>query len=298
MKSPLPRWFLTALAALILFVPPLLLWRSTQLSVEPASMDTIDAYLRSAYARDFKSAYRFISSRDRQLKPERVYAREKGSFDGFPLQVTRKLAEFIEIRPLESVTEGEQARVKLNVKYPNAGSLAELLLDWDEDRLNALPSSRRRQILAALDRMKRTGQIKTIEGEEEFTLLKEGASWRVFLDWAAGVRVSYSAVVPESNVLEAVPVNEATTIRPNELFTIAYRVKNLTGETISTQIIHRIEPSELTEHLDIVECALLIPVQLKPGEESEFSSTYLVHGDLPESAKQLDVTYDFQVAPH
>ena len=144
--------------------------------------------------------------------------------------------------------------------------------------------------------MNRAGQIETISGEEEFTLVKEEGSWRIYLNWAAGVRVIYDAVVPTSNAIDAVLVNKSTTIRPNELFTIAYRVKNRTAQPISTRITHRIEPSKLRQHLDIVDCALLLPVQLPPGQESEFSTTYMVRGDLPEGVKELNVTYDFQVA--
>jgi hypothetical protein len=185
-------------------------------------------------------------------------------------------------------------RVKLEAKYPDANSLSTMLSDWDEERLNALPSSTQRDILSNLDQMNRAGEIKTIEGEEEFTLVKEGTSWRVYLDWAAGVRVSYDAVVPTESI-EAIPVNKSTTIRPNELFTISYRVKNRAAQTISTRITHRIEPDELSQHLDIIDCALLLPVELRPGEESEFSTTYMVRGDIPEGTKELNVTYDFQV---
>ena len=298
MNSRVPSWFLSLVAAFILVVPAAFLYiNSTQTSVQAAPYNTIDAYLKNAYARDFKKAYRYISLRDRQLKTERVYVREKGSFSGFPLAVTSKLAEFIELRPLEAVQEqDDQTRVKLEVKYPDANSLSAILMDWDEERLNALPTSEQRKILTTLDEMNRAGQIQTVEGEEEFTLVKEGASWRVYLNWAAGVRVSYDAVVPPSKAIEAVPVNKATTIRPSELFTIAYRVKNRTAHSVSTRITHRIEPNELRQHLDIIDCALLLPVELGPGQESEFSTTYMLRGDLPEGVKELNVTYDFQIA--
>lgn len=291
-------WFLGLVAAFILILPAAFLYNSSaQQTAQTAPFNTVEAYLRNAYARDFKKAYRYISLGDRQLKAERVYVREKGSFSGFPLAVTRKLSEFIELRPLEAVREQDgRMRVKLGAKYPDANSLSTILLDWDEERLNALPSSTQRDILSNLDQMNRAGEIKTIEGEEEFTLVKEGTSWRVYLDWAAGVRVSYYAVVPPTEVIDAVPVNKATTIRPSELFTIAYRVKNRTAQTISTRITHRIEPDELRQHLDIIDCALLLPVELRPGEESEFSTTYMIRGDLPEGTKELNVTYDFQVA--
>jgi hypothetical protein len=298
MNSQMAKWFLGLVAAFILILPAAFLYNSSaQQTAQTAPFNTVEAYLRSAYARDFKKAYRYISLGDRQLKAERVYVREKGSFNGFPLAVTRKLSEFIELRPLEAVTEQDgRMRVKLEAKYPDANSLSTILLDWDEERLNALPSSTQRDILSNLDQMNRQGEIKTINGEEEFTLVKEGTSWRVYLDWAAGVRVSYNAVVPPTQAIDAVPVDKATTIRPSELFTIAYRVKNRTAQTISTRITHRIEPDELKQHLDIIDCALLLPVELGPGEESEFSTTYMVRGDLPEGTKELNVTYDFQVA--
>jgi hypothetical protein len=292
------NWLLGLVAAFILILPAAFLYNSSaQQTAQTAPFNTVEAYLRNAYARDFKKAYRYISLGDRQLKAERVYVREKGSFSGFPLAVTRKLSEFIELRPLEAVREQDgRMRVKLEAKYPDANSLSTILLDWDEERLNALPSSTQRDILSNLDQMNRQGEIKTINGEEEFTLVKEGTSWRVYLDWAAGIRISYNAVVPPTEAIDAVPINKVTTIRPNELFTIAYRVKNRTAQTISTRITHRIEPDELRQHLDIIDCALLLPVELRPGEESEFSTTYMVRGDLPEGTEELNVTYDFQVA--
>ncbi|HEX7226711.1 MAG TPA: cytochrome c oxidase assembly protein [Candidatus Binatia bacterium] len=298
MNSRMTSWFSGVAAAFILILPAAFLYSnsSPQHSHQTEPFNTVEAYLKNSYARDFKKAYRYISRGDRQLKSERVYVREKGSFSGFPLTVTRKLAQFIELRPLETVRERDgQVRVKVEAKYPDANSLSATLLEWDEERLNALPTSMQRDILSKLDHMNRAGEIKTIEGEEEFTLVKEGTSWRVYLDWAAGVRVSYDAVVPTESI-EAIPVNKSTTIRPNELFTISYRVKNRAAQTISTRITHRIEPDELSQHLDIIDCALLLPVELRPGEESEFSTTYMVRGDLPEGTKELNVTYDFQVA--
>ena len=101
--------------------------------------------------------------------------------------------------------------------------------------------------------------------------------------------------MPSNKVIEATPLNRETSVRANELFTIAYRVRNLSEQAIATRIVHRVEPQELRPHLDLVECALLLPVKLKPGEEREFSSTYMVRGDLPDGSKQVKVTYDFQV---
>ena len=56
-----------------------------------------------------------------------------------------------------------------------------------------------------------------------------------------------------------------------------------------------VEPKELAQYLDLVECALLLPVRLRPGEEQIYNSTYVVRGDLPDGIKSLDVTYEFKI---
>lgn len=285
----------SAATAIALVLPPYYFLAASNNGAESGPVRTINAYLKSAYAHDHKKAYRLISNRDRLIKSEEVYIQEKGPFSGFTLTVAGKLAEMIEIRPTSALENSAGTKVKFNVKLPDANNLSALLLDWDQDKLNALPPQRQREILATLDGLRRAGKLQFIEGEEELTLIKENGLWRVWFDWAAGLRVQYDATVPSQKVIEAMPLNRETSVRANELFTIAYRVRNLSGQAIATRIAHRVEPEELRQHLDLVECALLLPVRLKPGEEREFSSTYMVRGDLPDGSKQVKVTYDFKV---
>jgi len=287
---------LVAAATLLLLLPWAFLLKAERRNLEAEPLRILEGYLKAAYARDFKKAYGFVSSPDRRLKKEKAYLREKGPFSGFTLDVARKLSELIEARPLQAVEEGARRRVKLAVKLPDANSLSALLLDWDEDRLNSLPVAAQQKIFASIDSLSRAGRLKMIEGEEEFTLVKEGNSWRVFFDWESGVRILYRAVVPSSQAIDAMPLTKETKVRPGELFTVAYRVKNRSAREIATRIIHRIEPAELREHLEIVECALLLPVKILPGQHSEYSTTYMVRSDLPEGAKNLNITYEFQVA--
>jgi cytochrome c oxidase assembly protein CtaG/Cox11 len=285
----------SAVAALALALPPYYFLSASNDGAQDGPMRTINAYLKSAYAHDHKKAYRLISNRDRLIKSEELYIQEKGPFSGFTLRVAENLADMIEIRETSALGDRDTTKVKFNVKLPDANSLSTLLLDWDQDKLNSLPRQRQKQILASLDSLQRTGKLKFIEGEEELTLVKENGLWRVLFDWAAGLRVQYDATVPSDKLIEAMPLNRETSVRANELFTIAYRVRNLSDQAIATRIVHRVEPQELRPYLDLVECALLIPVKLKPREEREFSSTYMVRGDLPDGSKQVKVTYEFQI---
>jgi hypothetical protein len=255
----------------------------------------LSRYLKAAYARDFKRAYRFISSKDKKLKPEKIYSSEQGAFTGFALEVARKLADFITVRPTQLQLEGDRAQVKVRLKLPDATSLSPLLLEWDEDRLNALSPAERQKLLASIDKLHRGGKMKMIEGQEEFVLVKEGDGWKLFLDWGKGLRVTFGATVPVTGQLEATPATPETVVRAGELFNVTYRVKNRSPKIISTRITHKVEPHELQSYLDIVQCALLLPVKLSPGKETEYSTMYAVRPDIPANAREINITYEFKL---
>lgn len=284
-------------SSLLLLSTPLFLLKHEPRAAVPEPVLILSRYLKASYARDYKLAYRFISAKDRQLKPEKVYVRERGAFSGFTLAAARKLAESIAIEPVKITADGDRTRISAALKLPDAGSVAPLLMDWDEEKLNALPSADQRKILAAIDRLSRSGAMKMIEGEEEFALVKEDKAWRLALDWHAALRVSFAATVPANGAIEAEPVPRETVVKASEPFRIAYRVTNRSGKALRTRITHKVEPQELRYYLDIVECALLLPTQVGAGEQAEYSTTYLVRGDLPESARKFNITYEFKIDP-
>lgn len=272
---------------------PILFWITAPSRSEP--VEVLTKYLKLLYARDFGRAYQFISAADRELKTRNDYVRERGPFDGFASAVARKLSGFIEIQPVTQRIDGAQNRVRLALRLPDAEALSDLVLDWDENRLKALPQSEQRKILATLDRLARADKLPMIEGEEEFVLLREGSKWKVFLDWAAGVQVKFGTTLPPGGGLLAQPTIKETIARSGDLFTIGFKVKNTGAGEVVTRIAHRVEPKEMAEYLDLVECALLLPVRLRPGEEQIYKSTYVVRGDLPDGIKSLNVTYEFKV---
>jgi hypothetical protein len=287
--------FLLLITIAVLILPAIYAFQSAGNNRPEQPVQTLSSYLHFLYARDFRRAYRFIATEDQRVKPLHDYLRERPPFTGFTLDVARRLAALIEIRPLSEAPEQNVNRVKVNLKLPDANALSGLLLDWDESRLNALPVAEQKKILEAIDELNRQGKLPIIEGEEEFTLLREGSQWRVSLDWGAGIKVTFTTVLPSDTAISAEPLAKQTVARPSDVFTIGFRVKNRTNRTIVTRIVHRVEPKELAQYLELVQCALLLPVQLRPGEEQTYNSTYVVRGDLPEGAKRMDVIYEFKV---
>jgi hypothetical protein len=284
-----------AAAALLLLLPWVYLLKAERRPRGDEQLKVLSQYLKAVYGRDFKQAYGFISAQDRLLKSRQVYISERGPFSGFTAEIAQKLAGWIETRPAGEVQEDDRARVKVHLTLPDAQALAPLLFDWDEQRLNTLSPTEQKKIEAELDRLKESGGLKMIAGEEEFVLVREGKHWKMFLDWAAGIRLAFASVVPEGGLIEAEPAIRETIAHPGDVFTVTYRVKNRSGRALSARIVHRVEPEALAEHLDLVECALLLPVQIPPGEEESYTSTYWLSGDLPEGSKNLKVTYEFKV---
>jgi hypothetical protein len=289
------KTYIVLAAAALLALPSLYLLKAERRPAADEQATVLLQYLRSVYARDFKQAYGFISAQDRLLKSAKVYSNERGPFTGFTSEVAQRLAGWIAARPTERRQVNDRAQLKVHLTLPDANALGPLLFDWDETRLNALSASEQKKLLAELDRLKANGRLKMLEGEEEFVLVKEGKQWKVFLDWAAGVHVVFKSIIPEGGLIEAAPEAREAIVRSGDLFTVTYRVKNGTADALSARIVHHVEPDELAHHLDLVECALLLPVRIPPGEEETYASRYWLRGDLPEGSKRLEVTYEFKV---
>ena len=289
------KFILASLSCLLLALPLLYWLNRTAANPRHEPVQTLTQYLRFLYARDFRQAYRFISAEDQRLKNSNDYVRERQPFTGFALDVARKLAGLIEVRPLSSEADGKGNQLTVAMKLPDANSVTRLLHEWDDKRLNALSATERKNILATIDSWASAKKLPMIEGEEKFVMVKEGSKWKVFLDWAGGAQVQFAAALPPGNEISAEPTTKETVARSGDLFTIGFKVANPTTKEVVTRIVHRVEPKELAPYLDLVECALLLPVRVRPGEEQLFNSTYLVRGDLPDGAKTLKVTYEFKV---
>ncbi len=99
---------------------------------------TLDAYLRATYARNFAVAYDYLSSADRQVRTRQNYVDSQGGYSGFTLEVARQLAGFMEIWSIDRQESGGRLIMKVGYRVPAPAELNELLLHWDEARLNVL----------------------------------------------------------------------------------------------------------------------------------------------------------------
>ena len=251
----------------------------------------VQGYLRATYAKDYLEAYRYISSADQHVKDINRYAQQRGPFMGFALEAARKLAGFIEMKPAQKQLAPNRPQ---SVTTIGLGAPA-LLFNMDPWRLNSMSVDERNQLLESWEKKQRDGSLQMIEIEERLELVKENDEWRIFLNWAAGVKIPLRLVLSNAADLDASVSKSEVIVQPGDIFEIFLKVKNRSSQPVVARIGHLIEPREVTNFLDFVECGFLLPVTIQPGKEQEYAARYLLRGNLPEGVQQLNLTYDFRL---
>jgi hypothetical protein len=258
-------------------------------------VDAVRSYLEATHARDYREAYRFISSADRIILDQESYLQAQVALGGFAIQLAKQLARDMEIRVVERETKDDRARLTLDYKIPAADELSSLLYNWDQDKLNALPYAEQQRIVAALEKMQKSRNMITTEGRETFTLVKEGGHWKIFLDWASGIKVSFDAAVPPHDAVEVEVLRRTLFAGMDEPFQTSLKLRNRGHREVVARIDHRIEPKEFADRIAMIACGFLRPLTLNPGEEREVSSAYLLDPGFPKNTA-LRITFEFSLA--
>ena len=259
--------------------------------------EAVTKYVKAIYGRDFRAAYEQLSSADRRLKDVHSYSRERGEFRDFILNTARAVARGVEVNLLEQRVAPERATVKAKVTVPDAEKLTGLLLDWDGERLERLNPAERKLLLETIERRQRDKTIAMVSTEETFELVKETSGWKIFLNWAAGVKLTFQPAIQRSTPVEMKIDQQEVTSRAGQIFRVAMKIKNNGKEVLSTRIGHLVEPQDLRDYLDLVDCGFILPLRLQPGKEEQFVTTYLLRGTLPDQVRQLSVTYAVTATP-
>lgn len=255
--------------------------------------DVAREYARGVYANDADALWPLISDADHRAKDQATFRRQQRDLRGFTQQAVRQLAGYITATPVNVVQTGERTKVTLRFRLPdaNAADIRDLMLDWDEGHLDALPETDRGRIAARLEELHKKGTLPTIEGDETIELVREAGTWRVFLNWAGGVRVRFAAAAPPGGALDVSVTPAEVFLAPGDRLRVTVRASNRAGREVTTRVGHRIEPEADSRHLALLLCPLFVPVTIAPGETREFTSEYLLLADVPKEVRALGVTY-------
>lgn len=265
-------------------------------AVRPADAPeaVLKRFLTAVYARDYPSAYQWISREDRKLKSKEEYVRESGAFSGAALEAARALASLIQFKDLRTTIEGDRATVTFTAVLPDANApvIQDLLLELDEARLAALSPAERQARIERLRELARSSRLPVITGEERWELVREEGRWRVWLNWAGAVVVRFTAATKGGLPWEFVPVQPVVRARPGETLQAYYRVRNLSDQETTGKARHILDPPEEEGYLQIVSCFCFIRQRLGPGEERRLPVVFRVT-QAPPPGGELRVRYEF-----
>jgi len=271
-----------------LLLPP----RSTE-SNRPLA--TVDGYLRANYARDFGQAYDYLSSADRQVRGRQNFVNGQGAYSGFTVEVARRLAGFMKVWLIEQKEISGRLIIKVGYRVPAPAELNDLLLNWDEDRLNALSMDKQKELLAELDARNQSAKLLNIEGQETVELVQEADAWKVYLDWSAGTRVLLRSQLADGNKLEIGFTTTEVMAKNDELFLVNVKIRNPGPRAVTFTVGHLLEPPEVANDLQLVECGLLTPTTLEAKQEKEFAMAYQLSAPAGQTHREIKLTYDFKL---
>ena len=180
-------------------------------------------------------------------------------------------------------------------RVPEPKKVAPMILNWNPFRLNSLSLQDRNQLLDALDKRQRDGSLEMSQGEATFELVKESSEWRIFLNWAAGVKIPINLDLTKTADLDVGLSKNQFIVQPGDTFELSLRIRNKTEQVLVARIGHLVVPQDIADYLDFVQCGFLLPLTLQPGKEQEYSGTYMLRGSLSEGVRQVDLTYDFRI---
>ncbi len=262
----------------------------------PRPEHVLKQYLAAVYARDFSTAYQWVSAEDRIVKSQEEYLRENPSFSGSVLRLIHGLAEKIEFINIREKVTGDRATLEFKVKLPDASDpiLQRIFMEFDLDLLNHLSALESQEIEQQIRALDQEGKLPMLEGEEQWQLIKEADGWRVYLNWTGATTVWFEARVMDGLPWEFEPVQGYVAAKSGETLQALYRVKNVSTQTITAKARHLDEPKELAaKHLEIVQCFCFIQQTLAPGEEKELPLVFRIHWDAPAEPREFRVTYEF-----
>ena len=282
------------LAVLIMFMLPIA--ADAAFAAQPPE-ETLEAYLRAIFARDFATAYELIAQADRQLKTKRGYLKENGAFSGPALDLTTLLAEFIRFEYRSINIKGQDdATVTFRAIVPDTYDpvLRDLLLGFDQQGLKALSAGERAARGRQLRQLASANELPLITGgEETWTLVREHGEWRVVLGWSAALDIHFDAQTMAGLPWSFAPLQPTLRAMPGETLQTYYRVKNLADVPITAKARHVFAAPEHADYLDIIHCFCYLQQTLAPGEEKQFAVVFRPNYDTPDSITELHVRYEF-----
>jgi cytochrome c oxidase assembly protein subunit 11 len=105
------------------------------------------------------------------------------------------------------------------------------------------------------------------------------------------VTIQFLAQVGTGMPWEFRPTAQQLRVRPGEMHTTTYYVRNRAAQSVIGQAVPSVTPGPAALYLHKTECFCFVQQRLDAGEEKELPVTFYVGTDLPENIQTLSLSY-------
>lgn len=258
-----------------------------------AILTAVRSYITAVYARDYAEAYGWISGADRRLKAQADYEQDNEPFSGATLTLAKRLAQAIVIRDPVIERQGDRATVRALLSLPNGNAAEVSALLLSANGFAEAPVYELEERLTKLEALIASGKLPTVEMQDKWEVVRDAEGWRLFLDWASGVRIGFRTQVPQGLGVDAT-LNRAEVLTPRgEIVQLRVAVHNRAAESLRLKVVHHVEPAAVERHLDLIQCGFLFPQEVAAGAVHETPVVYFVGEDAPKEPSPVRVTLEF-----
>jgi hypothetical protein len=176
-----PRVGRAMIIGAIIFVVTSLHLDAAMADEREAILAALQAYLAAVYARDYATAYQWISDADRRLKSLTHYEQDNQPFKGASLVLAQRLAREMVIREAVVERQGDRATVRTTLSLPhgNAEDVSHLLLA--PGGFEEAPANELEERMVKLEALIASGKLPRLEVEDTWTLVRDPGGWRVLV---------------------------------------------------------------------------------------------------------------------
>jgi hypothetical protein len=146
-----------------------------------AILTMLQSYKAAVYARDYATAYQWLSAADRRLQSLADCEQDNQPFTGASLVLAQHLAREMVIREAVVERQGDCATARTTLSLPdgNAEDVSRLLLAPGGSE--EAPRHELEERMATLEALMASGQLPRLEVEDTWTLVRDPAGWRILL---------------------------------------------------------------------------------------------------------------------
>ena len=111
------------------------------------------------------------------------------------------------------------------------------------------------------------------------------------------VTVQFLARVGKGLPWEFRPMEHSMRVKPGEIHTTRYLVRNRAGKSVTGQAVPSVSPGQAALHLKKIECFCFNQQQLMADEEKEIFLRFYVDAELPSEISTLSISYTMYPVP-